>query len=154
MATNHTGGPASSAYPTGQTHGHPARAMHQVSRALCTFDLLGEVTQLRAEEGWQQGTRNAKTLVKEPDLRIVVIVLRQGGRMEAHRAPGRLSMQTLTGHLRLHALDQTIDLAAGQVLLLDPNVVHDVEALAESAFLLTIAWPTPLSPRPASERSS
>jgi hypothetical protein len=30
---------------------------------------------------------------------------------------------------------------AGQVLMLDPDVAHDVEALAESAFLLTIAWP-------------
>jgi len=141
METNHTGGPSSTAYPAGQTHGSPERPMHQVARSLLTFDLSVEVERLQTEESWRQGTRNAKTLVREPDLRIVVIVMRQGGRMEEHRAPGHISIQTLTGRLRLHALDQTIDLPAGHVLALDPDVAHDVEALDESAFLLTIAWP-------------
>jgi len=141
METDHTGGPISSAYPAGQTHGSPERPMHQVARSLLTFDLRVEVERLQAEETWRQGMRNAKTLIKEPDLRIVVIVMRLGGRMEEHRAPGHLSIQTLTGRLRLQVRDQTIDLPAGEVLVLDPDVAHDVEAIEESAFLLTIAWP-------------
>ncbi len=141
METDHAGGPVSSAYPAGQTHGSPERPMHEVARAANTFDLAAEVDRLHSEESWRQGTRNAKTLVKEPDLRIVVIALRQGGRMEEHRAPGHISIQTLTGRLRLQVRDQTIDLPAGHVLALDPDVAHDVEALDESAFLLTIAWP-------------
>ncbi len=141
METDHTGGPLSSAYPAGQTHGSPERPMHQVARALLTFDLAAEVQRLRAEEGWQQGTRHAKTLVKEPDFRLVLISIRRDGQMEEHRAPGRISIQTLTGRLRLHVLDETIDLTAGQMLVLDPDVAHDVEALEDSAFLLTIAWP-------------
>ncbi len=141
METDHTGGPYSTAYPAGQTHGTPERPMHEVARSSLTFDLFAEVERLQTEESWRQGTRNAKTLVKEPDLRIVVIVLRQGGRMEEHRAPGRISIQTLTGRVRLRVRDQTIDLPAGHVLMLDPDVAHDVEALDESAFLLTIAWP-------------
>jgi hypothetical protein len=36
---------------------------------------------------------------------------------------------------------ETIDLPVGHVLALDRNVHHDVEALVDSAFLLTIAWP-------------
>jgi len=148
METDHTGGPSSTAYPAGQTHGNPERPMHQVAGALLTFDLFGEVERLRGEESWRQSMRNAKTLVKEPDFRIVLIVMRQGGRMEEHRAPGRLSIQTLTGHVRLQVLDQTIDLPAGHVLSLDPDVAHDVEALDESAFLLTIAWPARDSQEP------
>jgi quercetin dioxygenase-like cupin family protein len=141
METDHTGGPISSAYPAGQTHGSPERPTHQMARSLLTFDLGAEVERLQTEESWKQGTRNAKTLVKELDLRIVVIVMRPGGRMAEHRAPGRISIQTLTGRLRLCALDQTINLGVGEVLVLDPDVAHDVEALEESAFLLTIAWP-------------
>ncbi len=148
METNHTGGPSSTAYPAGQTHGNPERPMHEVARSSLTFDLAAEVERLQTEESWRQGTRNAKTLVKEPDLRIVLIVMRQGGRMEEHRAPGRLSIQALAGRLRLHAQDQTIDLPAGHVLALDPDVAHDVEALDESAFLLTIAWPARASQQP------
>jgi len=148
METDHTGGPYSTDYPAGQTHGNPERPMHQVARALLTFDLFGEVERIHTEESWRQSMRNAKTLVKEPDLRIVLIVMRQGGRMEEHRAPGRISIQTLTGRLRLQVLDQTIELPAGHVLALDPDVAHDVEALDESAFLLTIAWPARASHEP------
>ena len=36
---------------------------------------------------------------------------------------------------------RTFDLPAGTLLTLDQNLPHDVEALEESAFLLTIAWP-------------
>jgi len=141
METDHTGGPYSTAYPVGQTHGHPERPMHQLIGALHTFDLWGEVERLHGEESWWQSTRNGKTLVKGPDLRIVLIVMRQGGRMEEHRAPGCLSLQTLSGRLRLQVRDQTVDLPTGHILTLDPDVAHDVEALDESAFLLTIVWP-------------
>jgi quercetin dioxygenase-like cupin family protein len=115
--------------------------MHEVARSMLTFDFAAEVARLHTEESWLRGTRNAKTLVKEPDFRLILIALRQGSRMEEHRAPGRISIHTLTGRLRLRVLDQTIDLSAGQILALDPNVAHDVEALDESAFLLTVAWP-------------
>jgi hypothetical protein len=35
-----------------------------------------------------------------------------------------------------------IDLPAGHVLALDRAVPHDVQAVEDSAFLLTIAWPS------------
>ena len=141
METDHTGGPSSTEYPEGQTHGNAERPMHRVARSSLLFDLAAELEQLRAEESWRQGVRNAKTLVKEPDLRVVLILLRQGARMEEHRAPGRITIHTLSGRLRLQLLDQALDLEAGQILMLDADTPHDVEALAESAFLLTIAWP-------------
>ncbi len=139
VVTNHTGGPSSTAYPAGQTQGSPARPMHQVAHALLTFDLSVEVERLQTEESWRQGTRNAKTLVKEPDLRIVVIALRQGGWMEEHRAQAPLHPDA--DGTRAPPRARPDDRPADQVLLLDPNVAHDVEALDESAFLLTIAWP-------------
>jgi len=120
--------------------------MHRVARSSLTFDLAAEVARLHTEESWRQGVRNAKTLVKEPDLRVVVILLRQGARMEEHRAPGRITIQALSGRLRLQLLDQASDLEAGQILMLDPDIPHDVEAIEESAFLLTIAWPAKTHP--------
>lgn len=36
--------------------------------------------------------------------------------------------------------DQQIDLSEGELLVLDCGVLHDLEALKESAFLLTISW--------------
>jgi quercetin dioxygenase-like cupin family protein len=48
-------------------------------------------------------------------------------------------MQTIAGKLRLHVGGQAVELAAGQMLVLEPGVRHDVETDTESAFLLTIA---------------
>ena len=53
----------------------------------------------------------------------------------------------------LHVPDQDpIELSAGQLMTLDCGVQHDVEALAESAFLLTVAWSKSES-RPTEERA-
>jgi len=38
--------------------------------------------------------------------------------------------------------DHLVDLTPGQLLALDRSIKHDVEAREDSAFLLTIAWPT------------
>ena len=46
-----------------------------------------------------------------------------------------------TGHIRLNASGRTFDLRPGSLLALDQGVPHDIEALEESAFLLTIAGP-------------
>ena len=73
---------------------------------------------------------------------MVLIALGAGMRMEEHHAPGRITVQTLAGHLALRAAGQTVDLPVGHILTLGPAVPHDVEAREESAFLLTIAWPT------------
>jgi hypothetical protein len=37
--------------------------------------------------------------------------------------------------------EKVIDLPAGHMLALERGLPHDVEALEDSAFLLTIAWP-------------
>jgi len=79
--------------------------------------------------------------VKDADLRVVLVALGKGGRMEEHHAPGRITIQTLAGRLNLRVMGRTVALPTGHVLTLGPAIPHDVEALEESAFLLTIAWP-------------
>ena len=44
-------------------------------------------------------------------------------------------------HIRLNASGRTFDLRPGSLLALDQGTPHAIEALQESAFLLTIAWP-------------
>lgn len=50
-------------------------------------------------------------------------------------------MQTVEGHIRMHARSQTFDFSKGRVLVLDRSVPHEVEALADTAFPLTVAPP-------------
>jgi quercetin dioxygenase-like cupin family protein len=106
---------------------------------LLTLDLNHEIEQLRSEGRWQSG-HTAKTLAKYPDLRVVLIVMKAGGRLEKHRAEGRISVQTLDGRIRLNSAEQSVELAAGQMLTLESGIPHDVEGIDDSAFLLTIVW--------------
>ena len=105
------------------------------------YDLPREIEKLHREDAWLQSTGpSSKTLVKHPDLRIVLIAMRGKMRMPQHRTGARFSVQTLTGHLRLRLPDRTVDLPAGQLLVLDQCVPHDVESEEDSAFLLTLSW--------------
>ena len=104
------------------------------------FDLRQEIAGLHREANWDAG-QNAKTLAKYDDLRIVLTALAAGRRIPGHQTEGRISIQTVTGHLHVHVDARTFDLPAGQLLVLDRAVPHDVEALETSAFLLTVAWP-------------
>jgi quercetin dioxygenase-like cupin family protein len=112
-----------------------------LAEPLLHFDLEQDMQQLRREDSWQRETgRSAKTLAKYPDFRIVLILMKAGSRMRQHKAEGRVSIQQLKGQVRIHLGDRKVSLSAGHLLVLDCGVLHDVEALEESALLLTISW--------------
>jgi quercetin dioxygenase-like cupin family protein len=104
------------------------------------FDLPAEIHRLQDERTWNSG-QNARTLVKYDDLRVVLIALQAHARMTEHKTEGRISVHMLSGHVQLRAAGRTFNLRSGGLLALDHGVSHDVEALEESTFLLTVAWP-------------
>ena len=118
----------------------------QLAEPLLQFDLLEELRQLRHEDSWQRQTgRSSKTLAKYPDLRIILILMKPNTQMNENRAEGRVSIHALLGKICIHLPDQKVNLEVGQLLVLDCGMVHNVEALEESAFLLTVSWPKPQS---------
>jgi quercetin dioxygenase-like cupin family protein len=121
-------------------HSGALRPPGPLGSPILTFDLDGEVERLRNENAWQGG-RNSKTLVKHADFRIVLTVLQSKARLHEHKAAGRISVQAVAGHIRMHVGDRAFDLPAGHLLALERALPHDVEALEDSAFLLTICWP-------------
>ena len=125
-------------------HPTPHRRPHAppMAEPLMEFDLPAEIDRLRTETTWSTG-QNAKTLVKYDDLRVVLTALRAKARIPEHKTEGRISVHVISGHLRLRAGGRTFSLRPGSLLTLDHGVPHDVEALEESAFVLTIAWPGP-----------
>jgi quercetin dioxygenase-like cupin family protein len=120
--------------------GHESLAGH-LTAPLMDFNLEREIAQLHDEEAWQRTGRNSKTLVKQPDFRIVLIALQKDGHLEEHSADARISIYTLAGHVKIQLPEQTVDLPGGHLLVLDRALEHDLQALEESAILLTISWP-------------
>jgi quercetin dioxygenase-like cupin family protein len=106
---------------------------------LLRFDLHQEAAHLRRQPAWRGPS--STTLVKHADLRIVLVALRAGERMARHRAEARISVHALEGRIRLRLEGTAAELGPGQVLVLEREIVHDVEAVEDSAFLLTLAWP-------------
>jgi quercetin dioxygenase-like cupin family protein len=105
------------------------------------FDFESEISALESHKPWPQGM-TSKMLLKTDDLRIVLIVMQAGARMAEHHSDGRISIQVLRGAIRTRVEDHAVDLTLGQLLALDRSIKHDVEAREDSAFLLTIAWPS------------
>jgi quercetin dioxygenase-like cupin family protein len=129
--------------PAGTTTGSSRRPVQQVAGAALAYDLDSVVEDLLADEGWLAGEPNTVTLVKEPSLRVLIVALRPGARVQEHQVPGPVTIQTLVGHTRLHLTERVVDLPRGHLVALHAGLAHDVEALEQSAVLLTIAWPSP-----------
>jgi quercetin dioxygenase-like cupin family protein len=125
----------------GRTTGTPQNPARQVAAPVLAFDLPAEIERLHQEAGWIGGERAGKTLVKEPDFRIVLTAMKSGTRLAHHEADARVSIHVLTGQLVVHIQDHTTEMSAGHVLVLERNIPHDVDALVDCAFLLTLAWP-------------
>lgn len=125
---------------TPQPEGHHRPHTPPMAEPLMEFDLPAEIHRMRTETTWSTG-QNARTLIKYSDFRVVLTTLQARVRIPEHKAEGRISVQVLSGHIQLRASGRTFSLRPGGLLAIDRGVPHDVEALEESAFLLTIAWP-------------
>lgn len=104
------------------------------------FDLAAVDAELRQDASYAREGHTARTLVRETELRVVLVVMRAGARIAEHRAKDTASVQTLAGHVRLRLPDEIADLPVGRLLVLERGIAHDVEAVADSAFLLTLGW--------------
>src|ERR671920_1941696 len=84
---------------------------------LQSFDLAAEVARLREEKAWQGGRRNAITLRKGEGLNVVLLVMKEGDRLEEHSAPGPITLSVHKGRIRFSAADMEAE--AGTVLACD-----------------------------------
>ena len=144
MNANEAGAPGAETrgHGPGETGPSSERDAQQLTGPALSFGLSAEVEGLRAEPAWERFDRNAKTLVKDGGFRVVLTALKAGAALEEHRVTARVMVQTVSGHLRLHlsAPDAVVlDLPMGHLAVLQPGITHRVEAVEESAFLLTVA---------------
>lgn len=105
------------------------------------FDLMEEMADSDRNKPWQSGLY-AKTLFKKDDFRTVLISMESAARLKEHHADGTLSVQVLKGRIRFTTQGHAHELPAGGLFTLSASIKHEVEALEESAFLLTISWPS------------
>src|SRR5215469_7614018 len=112
-----------------------------LAAAVIRLNIGEQLEKLKKAPSWQRESgRSAETLVKYDEFRIVLVRMRPGSYMSHHRAEGPISIHVLQGKIRVHLPENGVeDLESGGLLILGRCLEHDVEAVEESAFLLTIA---------------
>jgi quercetin dioxygenase-like cupin family protein len=93
---------------------------------------------LRSEPHPAKSGHRQAGLVHRGALRLLLFAFEPGGRLPEHRAGGHVVIHCLRGELVVHADAGRHQLAAGEALVLDPDVPHSVESVGESEMLLTV----------------
>ncbi|MGH3417557.1 MAG: cupin domain-containing protein [Actinocrinis sp.] len=84
--------------------------------------------------------RSAETVYggHEHTLRQTLVSLRSGAELTEHDSPGEATILVLKGRIRLRSGENAWEGMTGDLLVV-PQARHSVEALEDSAFVLTIA---------------
>src|SRR5215475_3818224 len=73
------------------------------------FNLPGEIARLQSRESWRRNSgRSSRTLVKYPDLHVVLILMKANTQLGQHHVDGRISVQLLQGEIRVQIPEQSI----------------------------------------------
>jgi quercetin dioxygenase-like cupin family protein len=103
------------------------------------IDLAATLDALRDEQHESTERHRQITVFHKGPLRMVLFTFEPGAGLPAHRAPGFVVIHTVRGRLTVKTMNESYELATGQLLMLDPEVVHDVTAAEPSEMLLTIS---------------
>lgn len=107
------------------------------------FDLEAIARELTLEEPYLREGQAARTLIRTSSLRVVLVALAAGRAIDEHHTKAVASVQALCGEIRVQLPDREVEVAARQLLVLGSGLSHDVRARTDSAFVLTLGWPTP-----------
>lgn len=110
---------------------------------LVSIDILSFIEKLTKEKKWKKTDRNAITVYKTTNMRIVLIALRKDAEMVKHSAAGIISVQVLEGKLQFNTDVQSVKLGKGQMLALHEGIPHSLLAKKKTFLLLTITNATP-----------
>ncbi|HSR58766.1 MAG TPA: cupin domain-containing protein [Candidatus Binataceae bacterium] len=115
---------------------------HRVlDKPLMSFDIAHELEEMKAGEQWKTSHRGAKTLAKNEDVRLVLVALSKGMTVHEHQAEGPITVSVAEGSIRFIARGEERTLARGALLTLGAGIAHQVDALEDSAFVVTVIQP-------------
>lgn len=114
-----------------------------ITPSLFTFSLPSIAEEMKLEESWEKTGRSARTLSKAGGMRLVLNTMKAGTEIKPHQANGPISVHCIEGHLKFNTPEESLTLRKGEMLTLKEHIRHSVEAIEESAFLLTIASTAP-----------
>ncbi|MGH7915189.1 MAG: cupin domain-containing protein [Candidatus Binataceae bacterium] len=92
-----------------------------------------------SEPQWQKNDRASMSIVKNEDLTVTMVMLKTGAHLKEHTTRKAASVHVLSGRIRFSSGSTTRELGAGMLAMVEGAVPHAVEAIEESALLVTAA---------------
>jgi len=120
------------------TDEHSKQALRPAAGGMITISIAGEIARLKSTAEWESMERHAVSLIKDAPLNILLMVLKKGARLHEHRTKRPIAVQVVSGSIHFSTGAERI-ISAGEMVGLDRNVAHSVEALEESAIILVSA---------------
>src|SRR5579883_2376827 len=93
-----------------------------------TVKLFEEIVRLHERASACHKGHVAATIVKEQDVREVLVVMPAGANLHPHQPDESVVLHVLEGLVRVHLPGETVLAAVGTVLTLGEGTLHDVEA--------------------------
>lgn len=110
-----------------------------IDGALVRTNLPDAMRQIKSENAWINGDRNALTLLHNTALRVVLMALKEGADVLPHAPEGASFIQIIDGRIWLETDDQSLSLDAGDVLALASGTGRRFFAETETVLLLTLS---------------
>ena len=114
---------------------HPST---RLAGPVVSLDLPDLARALHAEPHPATSGHRQAGLIHRGPLRLLLFAFEPGGRLPEHRAPGHVVIHCLRGELAVGVGAAQHRLRGSEALVLEPDVPHSVEAVAESDMLLTV----------------
>jgi quercetin dioxygenase-like cupin family protein len=121
------------------TSEHNRQALRPTAGGMMTVKLADEIARLKSTAEWTSGDRHAVSLVKDDALNVLLMMLKKGSHLHEHRTKGPITVQVVSGSIRFSGGSDQRILSAGEIVALDRGIAHSLEALEESALILTTA---------------
>jgi quercetin dioxygenase-like cupin family protein len=123
------------------TGGSDEREARSMSVPLLRFEFAEEAAKLRAESPFLEGDRNARTLVKAGDFRLVLVAFRRGAMFDENDQRGSVALQVLDGRIELRVGADEIELGPGEIAVVSPEHPWTAIAMANGLLMFHLGWP-------------
>lgn len=125
----------------------PFRPIELGPETLAFFSLPALAEDLKGEPEYARSGVSALTLARDEHVTLVLVALRKGSVMRQHRVPSAATVLLFSGRVKFAGSDGAgTDLEPGSLAAFSADVLHAVEALEDSVYLVVIGGRSRRSP--------
>jgi quercetin dioxygenase-like cupin family protein len=117
---------------------HPHNENFLAQGGLVAVDIKAEIARLKGEPAWASGDRHGSSLIKGDGINVALMMLKKGAKLQQHHTRAPITVQVIEGRINFVAKGKTQLVTAGSMVALERAIEHSVEAVEESALVLTV----------------